>query len=82
MVHGEDQRRADAAGCGIGKDVEAATAFFLKEYQQAAALYPNNKVFAILGLLREYDLKSKGMNTGQADGGELLKELLLKIFLL
>ena len=58
------------------------TAFFLKEYQQAAALYPNNKVFAILGLLREYDLKSKGMNTGQADGGELLKELLLKIFLL
>jgi len=32
--------------------------------------------------LREYDLKSKGMNTGQADGGELLKELLLKIFLL
>ena len=66
----------------LARMLKLPTAFFLKEYQQAAALYPNNKVFAILGLLREYDLKSKGMNTGQADGGELLKELLLKIFLL
>lgn len=57
-------------------------AFFLKEYTQAAALYPNNKVFAILGLLREYDLKSKGMGAGQTDDGELLKELLLKILLM
>ena len=66
----------------LARMLKLPTAFFLKEYQQAAALYPNNKVFAILGLLREYDLKSKGMNTVQADGGELLKELLLKIFLL
>ena len=66
----------------LARMLKLPTAFFLKEYLQAAALYPNNKVFAILGLLREYDLKSKGMNTGQADGGELLKELLLKIFLL
>ena len=64
----------------LARMLKLPTAFFLKEYQQAAALYPNNKVFAILGLLREYDLKSKGMNTGQADGGELLKELLLKIY--
>ena len=57
-------------------------AFFLKEYTQAASLYPNNKVFAILGLLREYDLKSKGMGAGQTDDGELLKELLLKILMI
>ena len=75
-------------GIAMPQDMELArmlklpTAFFLKEYQQASALYPNNKVFAIMGLLREYDLKSKGMNTGQADDGELLKELLLKIFVL
>ena len=54
--------------------------FFLNEYKQAAALYPNKKVFAILGLLREYDLKSKGMNSGSTAEGELLRELLLKIF--
>lgn len=66
----------------LARMLKLPTAFFLKEYQQASGLYPNNKVFAILGLLREYDLKSKGMNTGQADHGELLQELLLKIFIL
>ena len=40
----------------------------------------NRRVFAILGLLREYDAKSKGIDSGGLDGGELLKELLLKIF--
>ena len=66
----------------LARMLKLPTAFFLKEYTQAASLYPNHKVFAILGLLREYDLKSKGMNTGQADDGELLQELLLKIMLL
>ena len=37
---------------------------------------------AIMGLIREYDLKSKGIDSGQATDGELLKELLLKIFVL
>lgn len=55
--------------------------FFLNEYKQAAASYPNKKVFNILGLLREYDMKSKGMDNGGASDGELLRELLLKIFL-
>lgn len=35
-----------------------------------------------MGLIREYDLKSKGIDSGQATDGELLKELLLKIFVL
>ncbi|MDD3108610.1 MAG: DNA polymerase III subunit delta [Alistipes sp.] len=66
----------------LARMLKLPTAYFLKEYQQAATLYPNPKVFAILGLLREYDLKSKGVNVGQTDNGELLKELLLKIFAL
>ena len=56
--------------------------FFINEIKQHAALWDNRKVFAILGLMREYDAKSKGMNTGGASDGELLRELLLKIFLL
>lgn len=55
--------------------------FFLNEYKQAATAYPNKKVFAILGLLRDYDMRSKGIGGGTADNGELLRELLLKIFL-
>ncbi len=43
--------------------------------------WDNRRVFHILGLLREYDAKAKGMNAGGAPDGELLRELLLKIFL-
>ncbi len=55
--------------------------FALTEIKQAADNYPNRKVFSILGLLREYDAKSKGMMNGGMSDGELLRELLLKIFL-
>ena len=57
-------------------------AFVVNEIKQHAALWDNRKVFGILGLLREYDAKSKGLNAGGASDGELLRELLLKIFLL
>ena len=57
------------------------TAFAVNEIKQHAALWDNRRVFGILGLLREYDAKSKGLNTGGAPDGELLRELLLKIFL-
>lgn len=66
----------------LARRLKLTSAFFLNEYKQAANLYPNKKVFAILGILREYDMKSKGMNDGGASGGELLRELLLKIFML
>ena len=56
--------------------------FILGEIKQNAALWDNRKVFNVLGLLREYDAKSKGMGSGGASDGELLRELLLKIFLL
>ena len=56
--------------------------YALGELKQAAGEWPNRKVFAILGLLREYDAKSKGLNAGGMSDGELLRELLLKIFLL
>ena len=56
--------------------------FVIGEIKQNAANWDNRKVFNILGLLREYDAKSKGMNAGGASDGELLRELLLKIFML
>jgi len=78
------QRRGNAMPPDIelSRLLKLPNPFFLNEYKQAAAHYPNKKVFTILGLLREYDLKSKGMNAGSADDGELLRELLLKIFFL
>lgn len=72
------QLPADTELCRM---LKVPSPFFLNEYKQATAAYPNKKVFNILGLLREYDMKSKGMNDGGASDGELLRELLLKIFL-
>ncbi len=54
--------------------------FAVAELKQVLPLWHNTKVFAVLGLLREYDGKSKGINSGGASDGELLRELLLKIF--
>ena len=62
------------------KLVKVGSPYFLGELKQTAALWQNSKVFAILGLLREYDAKSKGVNNGGMSDGELLRELLLKIF--
>ena len=62
------------------KHVKVGNPYFLNELKQTAALWPNQKVFAVLGLLREYDAKSKGVSAGGADDAELLRELLLKIF--
>ncbi len=54
--------------------------YAIGELRQVAPQWPNKKVFAILGLMREYDAKSKGINNGGVSDGELLRELLLKIF--
>ncbi len=56
--------------------------YAIGELRQVAPNWHNKKVFTILGLLREYDGKSKGIDAGGATDGELLRELLLKIFTL
>jgi len=53
--------------------------FFVKDYQTAAQNYPIRKLVKIIEYLREYDLKSKGVNSSSTTQGELLKELIFKI---
>lgn len=54
--------------------------FFLRDYQTAARNYSLPKMAAIIGYLKEADLKSKGVhNTGTVTDGELIKELVFKI---
>jgi DNA polymerase-3 subunit delta len=52
--------------------------FFIKDYEQAARSYNYEKSMQIIGLLREYDLKSKGVDSN-AENGELMKELVFRI---
>lgn len=53
--------------------------FFVRDYELAARNYPKGKLVKIISYLREYDLKSKGVNNSSVSEGELLKELLYKI---
>lgn len=54
--------------------------FFVTEYEIAARNYNFDKTCQVISLLREYDLKSKGVDsTGNTEDGELMKELVWKI---
>lgn len=54
--------------------------FFVKDYELAAKNYNAWKTIEVVGYLREYDLKTKGVDsTGNTTDGELLKELVFKI---
>lgn len=53
--------------------------FFIKDYQLAARNYNFAKLASIISCLREYDLKSKGVNNVSTPEGELLKEMIFKI---
>ncbi len=74
-------------GAAMPSDVELMSLlrlpgpWFVGEVRTAAAQWPNKITFKVLGLLREYDAKSKGIGSGGLSDGELLRELLLKIFL-
>lgn len=53
--------------------------YFVKDYTDAAQHYSFRKLRAIIGLLREYDLRLKGINNGSTEESELLRELVYKI---
>jgi len=53
--------------------------YFVNEYLTAARNYPMKKVSLVIGLLREFDVKSKGVGSNAVPQGDLLKELLVRV---
>ena len=53
--------------------------YFVKEYVLAAKNFPMKKASSAISDLREFDLKSKGVQSNNVPQGDLLKELLYKI---
>jgi len=53
--------------------------FFVRDYKTAARRYNTAKVINAISLLREYDLRSKGLNNSTASDGELLKEMIFRL---
>lgn len=53
--------------------------YFVTDYKKAAANYPVPKLLNVISILREYDVKSKGVDAPSVPQGELLKEMVYKI---
>ncbi len=63
------------------KALDLRSDWFLKEYKLAAARYDRTQTENILHILKEYDLRSKGVDTDTTNTGEeeLMKELFFKM---
>ena len=55
--------------------------FFVQDYQYAAGNYSASKLFSVISILREYDMKSKGVDSNGTSfpDGELMKEMVFRI---
>ncbi|MCF6222402.1 MAG: DNA polymerase III subunit delta [Flavobacteriaceae bacterium] len=74
MYHG----LKDKGKINVGK-VLRINPYFVNEYQSAARNYPMRKVAQIIALLRDADMKSKGVGASNLPQGDILKELLFKV---
>lgn len=63
------------------KALDLRSDWFLKEYKIAANNYSPSQTMQVISLLKEYDLRSKGVDTDTTNTGdeELMKELFWKI---
>lgn len=75
MVHFLKNKAEAAASKELG-----VHSYYMKSIMVAAKNYTPAKLYEIIGILREYDLKSKGMGvSGMVTPAELHKELIYKI---
>ncbi len=77
----QQKRNAMPSDIELSKVLKLPNPYFLSEYTTAINNYRLPSCVAILGLLRTWDLKCKGMDVGSADDGELLRDLILRISL-
>lgn len=74
LYHSLTDRSKSAAAAALG-----VNPFFIGDYEVAARNFNLSKSVNIISLLREYDLKSKGIDSASVEEGDLLRELLYKI---
>ena len=74
LIHCQADKSKDAIVRALGVNPH-----FASEYLEAARNYSVDKLYKIVGLMREYDGKSKGIENDSTPQGELLRELIFKI---
>ncbi|MCX6271678.1 MAG: DNA polymerase III subunit delta, partial [Bacteroidetes bacterium] len=52
--------------------------FFVQDYQKAAGNFSSAKVVSVISILRQYDLKAKGVNNESTEQSELVREMIYK----
>ncbi|MGI4804055.1 MAG: DNA polymerase III subunit delta [Janthinobacterium lividum] len=67
----------DKSSSNVAKEL-GVSPFFVKDFEQAGKTFNFSKMMQIISYLREYDVKSKGVDN-TATHGELMKELIYKI---
>ena len=69
----------DKSPQGLAKEL-GVNPYFVKDYEVAGKNFNKVKTFSVISYLREFDLKTKGVDsTGNISDGELMKELFFKI---
>lgn len=53
--------------------------YFLKDYAEASRFYPLKHATRVISILREFDMKGKGLGAVNMDDAELIKEMVYKI---
>lgn len=74
LIHCQKDKSQDGVARFLGVSPR-----FAGEYVEAALNYSVEKLYTIIGLMREYDLKAKGVENDSTTPGELLRELIFKI---
>jgi DNA polymerase-3 subunit delta len=74
MIHSATDKSNQALASLLG-----VNPFFVRDYIDTARNYPQAKCVHIIGFLREYDAKSKGIDSPTVDDLELMRELIYKI---
>ena len=72
LYHGLPNRNEAPKRLGISP-------YFIKEYENAAQFYSLRQSAKVIAVIKEMDLKSKGLGAVNMDNESLLKELIIKI---
>ncbi len=69
----------DKSAASVAKEL-GVHPFFIKEYEVAARNFTKMKIFQVIAYLREYDLKSKGVDaSANTTDKDLMREMVFKI---
>lgn len=73
LFHGLQNKSKDAVSRALGVNI-----YFVEDYFSASRNYPMRKVAQVIAILRDADVKSKGVGANLSQG-DILKELIFKI---